>query len=193
MPTTRKNEIEAIEKSVALYLKEMDAAHAKMAKEQQAAFAVDKKARLAEEKARLAEFQKLIKGIINQVELLKMDVQKSLAETRTDHQAAAKLWLGMGKAPAPKLGRPVVPSAPPAPKPVAAPHWEARPAPPPPPVMKEEAKPFTPPALKEEAKPFTPYVPKVEAKPFTPTAPKVEAKPFTPPAPKEDKPPEKKA
>jgi hypothetical protein len=50
-----------------------------------------------------------MKGIVNQVELLKMDTQKSLAETRADHQAAAKVWLGMGQAPAPKEPKPASP------------------------------------------------------------------------------------
>ncbi|MEI6510341.1 MAG: hypothetical protein WCO14_05270, partial [bacterium] len=151
-------EIEAIEKSVALYLKEMDAAHAKMAKEQQATFAVDKKARLAADRNRLANFKLLMKGIDkeigalnNRVELLQLETQKSLAGIRADHLGAMKTWLEKGKAPAPKQT-----SAMPAPKPAAAPHWEPKPVPPAPPAPKVEAKPFTPPAPKEEPKPFTP-------------------------------------
>jgi uncharacterized protein YukE len=124
-------EIEAIEDRVAFLaveteknLKEMDAAHAAMANAQKVSFAADKKARLNADRIRLTDFNALMKGIDkeigvlnNRVKLLKADTQKSLAETRADHQAAAKVWLGMGKALAPK--------------PIAAPPKEPKPAPPP--------------------------------------------------------------
>ena len=165
-------EIEVIEDRVAFLaveteknLKEMDAAHAAMANAQKVSFAADKKARLNADRIRLTDFNALMKGIDkeigvlnNRVELLKADTQKSLAETRADHQAAAKVWLGMGKAPAPK--------------PIAAPPKEPKPAPPPMPKIaapivkpKEEPKPVSPPAL-EVAKPtLSPVLVKTQPKP----------------------------